>query len=66
MPDGAAFVNEARNLLQARPGVVEVHVSMDQAFDWSTKDMSPAYQARLEQLRQRRRAALGLIPLKAR
>jgi metal-sulfur cluster biosynthetic enzyme len=63
---GAAFVNDARQLLQALPGVAEVQVSMDLAFDWTPADMAPAYQARLEQLRQRRRAALGMIPLKAR
>jgi metal-sulfur cluster biosynthetic enzyme len=63
---GAAFVKEARKLLRALPGVAEVQVSMDQAFDWTPEDMSPAYQARLDQLRQIRRAALGSIPLKAR
>ena len=63
---GAAFVNDARLRLRALPGVAEVHVSMDHAFDWTPADMSPAYQARLEQLRQRRRAAVGLIPLHAR
>jgi metal-sulfur cluster biosynthetic enzyme len=63
---GAAFVNDARKLLRALPGVAEVQVSMDHAFDWTPADMSPAYQARLEQLRQRRRAALGMIPLNVR
>ena len=63
---GAAFVNDARQRLRELPGVAEVHVSMDHAFDWTPADMSPAYQARLEQLRQRRRAAVGLIPLHAR
>ena len=63
---GAAFVNDARKLLRALPGVAEVHVNMDYAFDWTPEDMSPAYQARLEQLRQRRRAAVGLIPLNVR
>ena len=63
---GAAFVNDARLRLRELPGVAEVHVSMDHAFDWTPADMSPAYQARLEQLRQRRRAAVGLIPLQAR
>ena len=62
---GAAFVNDAGKLLRALPGVAEVDVSMDQAFDWTPEDMSPAYQAQLEQLRQRRRAALGIIPLHA-
>jgi len=62
---GAAFVNDALKLLRALPGVAEVHVSMDQAFDWTPEDMSPAYRARLEQLRQRRRAALRIIPLHA-
>jgi metal-sulfur cluster biosynthetic enzyme len=60
---GAAFVNEARTLLWALPGVAEVRVHLDQAYDWTPADMAPAYQARLEQQRQRRRAALGLIPL---
>jgi hypothetical protein len=60
---GAAFVNDAGKLLRALPGVAEVDVSMDQALDWTPEDMSPAYQARLEQLRQKRRAALGIIPL---
>ena len=63
---GAAFVNDARQRLRELPGVAEVHVSMDHAFDWTPADMSPAYQAQLEQLRQRRRAAVGLIPLHAR
>jgi metal-sulfur cluster biosynthetic enzyme len=63
---GAAFVNDARQRLRELPGVAEVHVSMDHAFDWTPEDMSPAYQARLEQLRQRRRAAVGLIPLNVR
>jgi metal-sulfur cluster biosynthetic enzyme len=63
---GAAFVNDARKLLRALPGVAEVQVRMDYAFDWTPADMSPAYQARLEQLRQIRRAAVGLIPLNAR
>ena len=63
---GAAFVNDARQRLQELPGVAEVHVSMDHAFDWTPADMSPAYQAQLDQLRQRRRAALGLIPLNTR
>ena len=63
---GAAFVNDARKLLQALPGVAEVQVSMDHAFDWTPEDMSPAYQARLDQLRQRRRAAWGIIPLNTR
>ena len=63
---GAAFVNDARQRLRELPGVAEVHVSMDHAFDWTPADMSPAYQARLDQLRQRRRAALGLIPLNTR
>jgi metal-sulfur cluster biosynthetic enzyme len=60
---GAAFVNDANKLLRALPDVAEVHVSMDHAFDWTPKNMSPAYQARLHQLRQRRRATLGMIPL---
>jgi len=59
---GAAFVNDARKLLRALPGVAEVHVSMDQTFDWTPEDMSPAYQARLEQLRQVRRVAWGIMP----
>ena len=63
---GAAFVNDARKRLQALPGVAEVQVSMDHAFDWTPADMSPAYQARLEQLRQRRRAALERTSLPAR
>lgn len=63
---GAAFVNDAHNLLQALPGVAEVHVSMDHAFDWTPEDMSPAYQARLDQLRQIRRAASGMVPLQVR
>jgi metal-sulfur cluster biosynthetic enzyme len=63
---GAAFVNDARKLLQELPGVAEVQVSMDHAFDWTPEDMSPAYHARLEQLRQRRRAAVGIIPLHVR
>jgi metal-sulfur cluster biosynthetic enzyme len=63
---GAAFVNDARKLLQELPGVAEVQVSMDHAFDWTPEDMAPAYQARLDQLRQRRRAAVGMIPLHVR
>ena len=63
---GAAFVNDARQRLRELPGVAEVQVSMDHAFDWTPEDMSPAYQARLEQLRQRRRAAVGTIPLHVR
>jgi metal-sulfur cluster biosynthetic enzyme len=63
---GAAFVNDARKLLQTLPGVAEVQVSLDHAFDWTPEDMSPAYQARLDQLRQMRWAALGSLPLKAR
>jgi len=63
---GAAFVNDARKLLRELPGVAEVQVRMDHAFDWTPEDMAPAYQARLERLRQRRRAAVGLIPLNAR
>jgi metal-sulfur cluster biosynthetic enzyme len=63
---GVAFVNDARKLLRDLPGVADVQVSMDQAFDWTPADMSPAYQARLDELRQRRRAALQLIPLKVR
>ena len=63
---GAAFVNDARKLLRELPGVAEVQVSMDHAFHWSPEDMSPAYQARLEQLRQRRRVAVGIIPLHVR
>lgn len=60
---GAAFVTNARQLLSTLPDVAEVQVHLDLAFDWTPADMSPAYQARLEQLRQRRRAALGKIPL---
>lgn len=60
---GAAFVNDARKLLRALPGVAEVQVSMDHAFDWTPEDMAPAYQTRLHQLRQRRRVALGIMPL---
>jgi metal-sulfur cluster biosynthetic enzyme len=60
---GAAFVNDARKRLRELPGVAEVHVSMDHAFDWTPEDMSPAYRVQLEQLRQQRRAALQLIPL---
>jgi metal-sulfur cluster biosynthetic enzyme len=63
---GAAFVNDARKLLQELPGVAEVQVSMDHAFDWTPEDMSPTYQAQLGQLRQRRRAAMGIIPLHVR
>jgi metal-sulfur cluster biosynthetic enzyme len=63
---GAAFVNDACKLLRALPGVAEVRVRLDQAFDWTPAEMSPAYQTRLEQLRQRRRAAVGLIPLQVR
>jgi metal-sulfur cluster biosynthetic enzyme len=63
---GAAFINDARKLLRELPGVTEVHVSMDHAFDWTPEDMSPAYQARLDQLRQRRRVAVGIIPLATR
>lgn len=62
---GAAFVNDASRILRALPGVTEVQVSMDHAFDWTPADLSPAYQAQLEQLRQRRRAAIELIPLHA-
>ena len=62
---GAAFVNDARKLLRELPGVAEVHVSMDHAFDWTPEDMAPAYQARLHQLRQRRRVALAMMPLNA-
>ena len=62
---GAAFVNDARQRLWELPGVAEVHVSMDHAFDWTPADMSPAYQARLEQLRQTA-GCIGLIPLHAR
>src|SRR5262245_60870826 len=63
---GAAFVNDACKRLRALPGVVEVQVRLDQAFDWTPAQMSPAYQTRLEQLRQRRRATVELMPLKAR
>jgi metal-sulfur cluster biosynthetic enzyme len=63
---GAAFVNDACTRLRALPGVAEVQVSMDQAFDWTPQDMSPAYQTRLEQLRQTRRAAWGILPLQTR
>jgi metal-sulfur cluster biosynthetic enzyme len=63
---GAAFVNDARKLLQALPGVAEVQVSLDHACDWTPEDMSPAYQVRLDQLRQIRRAALGRTSLPAR
>jgi metal-sulfur cluster biosynthetic enzyme len=63
---GAAFVNDARKLLWALPGVAEVQVHLDRAFAWTPEDMAPAYQARLEHLRQGRRAALGLIPLTVR
>ena len=62
---GAAFINDARKLLRELPGVAEVQVSMDHAFDWTPEDMAPPYQARLDQLRQRRRVALGMMPLKA-
>ena len=30
---GAAFINDARKLLQALPGVAKVQVSLDHAFD---------------------------------
>ena len=63
---GAAFVNNVRKLLWALPGVAEVQVRLDQAYDWTPEDMAPVYQARLEQQRQRRRAALELIPLTVR
>jgi metal-sulfur cluster biosynthetic enzyme len=62
---GAAFINDARKLLRELPGVAEVQVSMDHAFDWTPQDMAPAYQARLDQLRQRRRVALGMMPRNA-
>ena len=62
---GAAFINDARKLLRELPGVAEVQVSMDHAFDWTPQDMAPAYQARLAQLRQRRRVALEMMPLNA-
>jgi len=61
---GAAFVNDACKLLWKLPGVAEVQVSLDRAFDWTPADIAPAYQAQLDQLRQRRRTAWGTIPLK--
>jgi metal-sulfur cluster biosynthetic enzyme len=56
---GGPFAASARRRLAALPGVAEVDVRLDEAFDWTPADAAAAYRERLERARARRWAALG-------
>jgi metal-sulfur cluster biosynthetic enzyme len=49
---GPSFAAEARKRLAPMPGIRELVIDLDGEFDWDPQDMSPAYQARLDQRRQ--------------
>lgn len=44
---GVWFLDQARTVLAALPGVATFHVRMDGAARWHERDASPAYRARL-------------------
>jgi len=52
---GIPFVRSARQRLAALDGVAEVDVSLAAGFDWTPAELSPAYAARLERVRELRR-----------
>jgi metal-sulfur cluster biosynthetic enzyme len=54
---GIPFMATARERLEALPGVIRAEVSLASAFEWTPAELSPSYAARLERVRQRRRAA---------
>jgi metal-sulfur cluster biosynthetic enzyme len=54
---GIPFMATARERLEALPGIIRAEVSLASAFEWTPAELSPSYAARLERVRQRRRAA---------
>lgn len=49
---GPSFAAEARKRLAPMAGIRELVIDLDGEFDWDPQDMSPAYQARLNERRQ--------------
>jgi metal-sulfur cluster biosynthetic enzyme len=56
---GIPFVRSARDRLAAIDGVAEVDVSLAAGFEWTPAQLSPAYAARLERVRELRRRRPG-------
>jgi metal-sulfur cluster biosynthetic enzyme len=56
---GIPFVRSARERLAAIDGVAEVDVSLAAGFEWTPAQLSPAYAARLERVRELRRPRPG-------
>jgi metal-sulfur cluster biosynthetic enzyme len=52
---GFPFLRSARERISALPGVERVEVSLDSSFEWTPAELSPAYAARLEDMRATRR-----------
>jgi metal-sulfur cluster biosynthetic enzyme len=52
---GIPFVKSARERIQALEGVAAVEVSLAAGFQWTPAELSPAYAARLERVREQRR-----------
>jgi metal-sulfur cluster biosynthetic enzyme len=53
---GFPFMRSARERLSALPGVEQVEVSLDPAFEWSPSEMRPEYADLLERRRARLRS----------
>lgn len=49
------FQQSARERLAALPGVTDIDVTLDPTLEWSEGDLSPAYAARLADVRRARR-----------
>lgn len=58
---GSVFAQEASQRLKAIPGVSEVEVKVDHAFDWKPEDMLSDYRVKLEQIRAKKRLFLPVL-----
>lgn len=57
---GPSFLTGARERLRTVPGVARVEVELSDDPDWSPRDMSPGYRARLSAHRRARRGAIAV------
>lgn len=57
---GSEFARAAQEAVAAVPGVALAEVCVDHRVDWDPSRMTPAYRARLEAVRERRRSRLPL------
>jgi metal-sulfur cluster biosynthetic enzyme len=48
------FLAQVQGLVQELPEVATIDASLDTGFDWTERDMSPAYRERLQQVRTAR------------